>query len=113
MQVRRREFRVSKDRSEFTRERIGWASATFLLLLVGTTFVMRSVRPSAQPPSKIVFTVESPSRYKPTPDAITALSPDGSQIAYAVVDAKRELSRCGYGRSIIAIHLAPPVRRAH
>ena len=81
-----------KGQRRITREGIGWASTTFLLLLVGTMFVMRSMRPSAQPPPKIVFTVESPPGYHPTPDAIMALSPDGSQIAYAVVDAKGKQS---------------------
>jgi hypothetical protein len=79
-------------RRGITRERIAWTSATFLLLVVGATFVMRSIQPSAQPLPKVVFTVEPPPGYKPTPDAITALSPDGSQVAYAVVDAKGKQS---------------------
>ncbi|PYX10769.1 MAG: hypothetical protein DMG88_01135 [Acidobacteria bacterium] len=59
-----------------TRERIAWASALFLLLAVATTFV-RYVQPSSPPQRKIMFTVEPPPGYKPIPDGITALSPDG------------------------------------
>jgi Tol biopolymer transport system component len=54
--------------------------------------VTRSVQLSSQPQPKITFTVEPPPGYKPTPDATTALSPDGAQIAYAVTDAKGKKS---------------------
>jgi serine/threonine protein kinase/Tol biopolymer transport system component len=82
----------AKGQRRITRERIAWASATFLLLAVATTFVMRSVQPSAQRQPQIMFTVEPPPGYLPVPDAITALSPDGAQIAYAVTDAKGKKS---------------------
>ncbi len=70
-----------------TRERIAWATAAFLLLAVAAMFVMRSVQPSSPPP-KIMFTVDLPPGDKPSPDGTTALSPDGAQVAFAVVDAK-------------------------
>ena len=81
-----------KGQRRITRERIAWASALFLLLAFATTFVMRYFQPSSPPPRKIMFTVEPPPGYKPTPDGATALSPDGAQIAYAVTDAKGKKS---------------------
>jgi eukaryotic-like serine/threonine-protein kinase len=81
-----------KGQRRITRELIAWASALFLLLAFATTFVMRYFQPSSPPPQKIMFTVEPPPGYKPTPEAQAALSPDGALIAYAVTDAKGNLS---------------------
>ena len=67
--------------------RIAWASATFLFLIAAALFIQRYVQ-SAQPQQKIVFTVEPPLGYKPNPDGISALSPDGSQVAYIADDIK-------------------------
>ncbi len=75
-------------RRRITREGIAWASAAFLLLAVAAMFVMRFVQPSSQPPPKIIFTLDLPPGDKPSPDGTTALSPDGAQVAFAVVDAK-------------------------
>jgi eukaryotic-like serine/threonine-protein kinase len=81
-----------KGQRRITREHIAWASATFLLLAVVATFVMQFVHPSSQPLLQIMFPVEPPPGYKPNQDGIAALSPDGSQIAYAVTDAKGKQS---------------------
>jgi eukaryotic-like serine/threonine-protein kinase len=81
-----------KAKRRVTRERIAWASATFLLLALATRFAMRYFQPSLPPQRKMMFTVEPPPGYKPIPDGTMALSPDGSQIAYAVTDAKRKNS---------------------
>jgi serine/threonine protein kinase/Tol biopolymer transport system component len=81
-----------KGQRRITRELIAWASALFLLLAFATTFVMRYFQPSSPPPQKIMFTVEPPPGYKPTPEAQAALSPDGALIAYAVTDAKGKKS---------------------
>jgi serine/threonine protein kinase len=80
-----------KGQRRITRERIAWATATLLLLAVVTMSVMRFVEPSSQPQPKIMFSVEPPPGYKANPDGIAALSPDGSQVAYAVTDAKGSL----------------------
>jgi serine/threonine protein kinase len=80
-----------KAQRRITRERIAWASATFLLLAVamlGMLYVQRS----SQPQPKIMFTVEPPPGYKPNPDGVAALSPDGSRIAYAVTNDKGKQS---------------------
>lgn len=81
-----------KGQHRITRERIAWASAAFLLLVVATMFFLHYVQLSWQHQPKIVFTVEPPPGYKPNPDGIAALSPDGSQVAYAVVDPKGKQS---------------------
>jgi eukaryotic-like serine/threonine-protein kinase len=81
-----------KVQRRITRERIAWASATFLLLIAAGMFVLRYVQSYAQARQKIVFTVEPPPGYKPNPDGISALSPDGSQVAYIAVDAKGKQS---------------------
>jgi Tol biopolymer transport system component len=81
-----------KGQRRITRERIAWATATLLLLAVVTMSVMRFVGPSSQPQPKIMFSVEPPPGYKANPDGIAALSPDGSQVAYAVTDAKGKQS---------------------
>jgi len=81
-----------KGQRRITRERIAWASATFLFLIAAGMFVLRYVQSSAQPQQKIVFTVEPPPGYKPNPDGISALSPDGSQVAYIAADAKGKQS---------------------
>jgi len=81
-----------KVQRRITRERIAWASATFLLLAVAAMLVMHYVQLSWQPQPKMVFTVEPPPGYKANPDGIAALSPDGSQVAYAVIDAKGKQS---------------------
>jgi eukaryotic-like serine/threonine-protein kinase len=81
-----------KGQRQISWERIAWASATLLLLAVATISVMRFVEPSSQPQPKIMFTVEPPPGYKPNPDGIAALSPDGSQVAYIVADAKGKQS---------------------
>jgi len=81
-----------KAKRRVTRERMAWASATFLLLVLATTFAMRYLQPSLPPQRKMMFTVEPPPGYKPIPDGATALSPDGAQIAYAVTDSKGKKS---------------------
>jgi len=81
-----------KGQRRITRERIAWASATVLFLIAAGMFVLRYVQSSAQPQQKIVFTVEPPPGYKPNPDGISALSPDGSQVAYIAADAKGKQS---------------------
>jgi len=77
-----------KGQRRITRERIAWASAIVLLLVAVTMSVMRLVAPPSQSQPKIMFTLELPSGYTPVPDGTMALSPDGSQIAYAVSDGK-------------------------
>jgi serine/threonine protein kinase len=91
MRGRKQEPRVKVQR-RITRERIAWASTTFLLLAVAAMLVLHYVQLSWQPQPKIVFIVEPPPGYKPNPDGIAALSPDGSQIAYAVTDDKGKQS---------------------
>jgi eukaryotic-like serine/threonine-protein kinase len=81
-----------KRQGRITRERIAWASTTFLLLAVAAMLLMRFVEPSSQPEPKIMFSVEPPSGYKANPDGIAALSPDGSQVAYTVTDTKGKQS---------------------
>jgi serine/threonine protein kinase len=81
-----------KGQRRITRERIAWASATVLFLIAAGMLVLRYVQSSAQPQQKIVFTVEPPPGYKPNPDGISALSPDGSQVAYIAADAKGKQS---------------------
>jgi hypothetical protein len=81
-----------KGQRQISREHIAWASATLLLLAVATISVMHFVEPSSQPQPKIMFSVEPPPGYKANPDGIAALSPDGSQVAYAVTDAKGKQS---------------------
>jgi serine/threonine protein kinase/Tol biopolymer transport system component len=79
-------------RRPITRERIAWASAAFLLLALAAMLVMRSLQPSLQPQPRITFSVEPPPGYKPLLDATTALSPDGSQVAFGAADAKGKQS---------------------
>jgi len=81
-----------KGQRRITRERIAWASATFLLLAVATMSVMRFFEPSSRPQPKIMFSVEPPPGYRPNLVGVAALSPDGSQVAYAVTDAKGKQS---------------------
>jgi eukaryotic-like serine/threonine-protein kinase len=75
-----------------TRERIAWASATLLFLVVVAISVLRFVAPPSRPLRKIMFSLEPPPGYKANPDGVAALSPDGSQVAYAVIDAKGKQS---------------------
>jgi eukaryotic-like serine/threonine-protein kinase len=81
-----------KVQHRITRERIAWASATVLFLIATGMFVQRYVQSSAQPQQKIVFTVEPPPGYKPNADGISALSPDGSRVAYIAADAEGKQS---------------------
>ena len=74
------------------RERVAWAIASFLLLAVATTFVMRAVQPFSQRQPKVAFTLEPPPGYKQNPDGVFALSPDGTQVAFAAIDAKGKQS---------------------
>jgi serine/threonine protein kinase len=81
-----------KSHRPITRERIAWASATVLLLAIATMFALRSIQPSSQPPPRITFTVEPPPGSKLLPNATMALSPDGTQLAFSVTDAKGKQS---------------------
>src|ERR1700746_2937655 len=74
-----------------TRESIVWASAALLLLGIATMSVIRILQPSSQPQPRIMFAVELPPGYKMTVGAM-ALSPNGSLIAYSVIDAKGKQS---------------------
>ncbi len=81
-----------KSQRPITRERIAWASAGFLLLAVAAMLLMRFIQLSSQPQPRITFTLEPPPGYKPLPDAVMALSPDGAQVAFGVADAKGKQS---------------------
>jgi eukaryotic-like serine/threonine-protein kinase len=75
-----------------TRERAAWATATLLFLALVTTAAMRYVQPAAPAAHKLIFTLEPPPGLKFAPDALTALSPDGLQIAFAADDGKGKRS---------------------
>ncbi len=75
-------------RRRISRERIAWASAALLFLVVLALSVLHFVAPPPRPLGKIMFGLEPPSGYKANPDGVAALSPDGSEVAYAVLDAK-------------------------
>jgi serine/threonine protein kinase len=81
-----------KGQGRITRERSAWSVATFLFLVVVAISVLRFVAPPARPLRKIMFSLEPPTGYKANPDGIAALSPDGSQVAYAVLDPKGKQS---------------------
>ena len=75
-----------------SRERIAWASAALLFLIVVAISMLRFFAPPSRALRKIIFSVEPPLGYKANPDGVAALSPDGSQVAYAVIDAKGKQS---------------------
>jgi eukaryotic-like serine/threonine-protein kinase len=79
-------------RQRTNRERIAWLSALVLLLAVSAMLLMRYLQPASPPRPKIVFTIDTPPGYQADPEGTAALSPDGTQIAYAVVDAKGKYS---------------------
>ena len=79
-------------RRRISRERIAWASAALMFLVLVAMSVLRLVAPPSRPVRKIMFSLEPPPGYTLNPDGVAALSPDGSQVAYVVIDAKGKQS---------------------
>jgi len=76
-----------KGQRRITREVIAWASAILWFLTAATMTVMRLVQPPSRHEPRIMFAVEPPAAYK-TPLGVTALSSDGTLIAYTAADSK-------------------------
>jgi eukaryotic-like serine/threonine-protein kinase len=81
-----------KAQHRITRERTAWAAAIFLLLALAATLATHYVQPALPPARKIMFAVEPVAGYKLPPDGPSALSPDGTAIAYAAQDSKGKKS---------------------
>jgi hypothetical protein len=81
-----------KGQRRITRERIAWATAMFLLLAIATMSAVHVFRKPSQDQQQIMFSVEPAPGFKPTADGMTALSPDGTQVAYSAVDDKHQFS---------------------
>src|SRR5262249_8061568 len=76
----------AKSQRRITWKRIAWASMMLLLLAIATISALHVFRRSSQDQQQIIFRVEPPPGYKPDRDGMTALSPDGTQAAYAAAD---------------------------
>ena len=81
-----------KGQRRITRERIAWATAMLLLLAIAAISAVHVFRKSSQDQQQIIFSVDPPPGYKPTGDGMTALSPDGTKVAYDAVDDKQRIS---------------------
>ena len=73
------------------RERVAWTAAAFLVL-IASLLSIKYLQPASPPAQQVTFAVEPPPGYKLPENPISALSPDGALLAYALQDPKGKMS---------------------